>query len=181
MVTFPEGIAEVTRIHPMPFANHRRPKTPIVGIERSVHGIRLPRKRIVAAVTNVLRHERRSGHVVVVVVGDAMMRRLNQQFRAKDITTDVLSFPMADDSITGIRSKLIGEIYCNYDHCRRWQFEHGGTIADELLRLAVHGCLHLLGYDHHKPSQREAMSKAENRHLREIGLIGHRTRGLSND
>lgn len=124
----------------------------------------------------MIRTEAGGGTVQVVIVDDVVMRRLNRRFRGKDKTTDVLSFPMGG-GMPGIDGdELIGEIYCNYAHCRRWTAEHGGTIAAEVLRLAVHGCLHLFGYDHHEPAEQARMRRAENRYLRAGGLILARTR-----
>lgn len=143
-------------------------------IERAIDGVRVPRARLASAVLLVLRQERRPGRVNVVIVGDEQMQRLNRRYRKRDKPTDVLSFPLDDDSELGGTGSLIGEVYCNHDHCRRWQREHGGTIADELQRLAVHGCLHLLGYDHHTRADRLAMSRAEDRYLRSVGLITKR-------
>ncbi|MBI3872564.1 MAG: rRNA maturation RNase YbeY [candidate division Zixibacteria bacterium] len=100
------------------------------------------------------------------------MHDLNKRFRRRNRPTDVLAFPF--DNGDG-HSGMMGEIYCNYDHARRWRVEHGGTIADEILRLAVHGCLHLLGYDHHTAADRRRMTRAENRYLVREGLIGART------
>ncbi len=104
------------------------------------------------------------------------MRRLNRRFRGKDKTTDVLSFPF-DDALPGTESlEMLGEIYCNYAHCKRWIRDNGGTINDELLRLAVHGCLHLLGYDHHNTHDQKRMVRAENKYLQPGGLIRQRQR-----
>jgi rRNA maturation RNase YbeY len=105
------------------------------------------------------------------MVDDTHMRRLNRDFRGKNRPTDVLAFPWGDSYPSTGEVKLIGEVYCNYDHAKRWSREHGGTITDELARLAVHGCLHLLGFDHHRPADRKRMSDAEDRCLKAAGLL----------
>ena len=151
-------------------ATSRRRPEPIVRVERDLRaGARLPNKRLVALLSQILREERRQGALSLIVTGDTVMRRLNLRFRGKNRPTDVLSFPLFDAS--GARSGLIGEIYCSHDHCRRWSKENGGTVTDELLRLAAHGCLHLLGYDHHNPRDEKRMAAAESRYLRAAGLI----------
>lgn len=159
----------------------RRSETAVVQVARGITGIRIPEKRITSALVEVLRRERRGGRVDMIIVGDAMMRRLNKRFRGTDRATDVLSFPLVESTEAGPLGSLIGEVYCNYDHCRRWKNQHGGALTDELLRLAVHGCLHLLGYDHHSPSDCKAMSDAENRYLYKSGLIASRTTGRTDD
>lgn len=119
----------------------------------------------------MMRKEKSAGAIQLIVVDDVTMRRLNRRFKGRDKTTDVLSFPFEDDMPGTESMHMIGEIYCNYAHCKRWTSENGGTIADELLRLAVHGCLHLFGYDHHKPEDQRRMLRAENRYLDRGGLI----------
>jgi len=142
-----------------------------VVIVRDVAEARIPTTKLRTTLTHVLLAEKRVGTVNVIVVNDATMRRLNRRFRDRDKPTDVLSFPMGDPLPGSIQRALIGEIYCNYSHCQRWVKENGGTVADELLRLAVHGCLHLLGYDHHDPAGHRKMLSAENRYVDEGGLI----------
>ena len=148
-----------------------------VRLVRDIDGARLPVARLRTALESIIRREHGAGTVQMIVVDDTVMRRLNRRFRGKDKTTDVLSFPLGGEMPGVDYDHLIGEIYCNYAHCRRWAAEHGGTIADEALRLAVHGCLHLFGYDHHAPADNARMRRAEDRYLRAVGLIGARTSG----
>lgn len=159
------------RIHPGKQAVH-------VQILRAVRGARVPTSRMVSLLQEIITAEEGRGAMQVVISGDSLMQKLNRKYRAKSQSTDVLSFPMADSPL-GNGTDLIGEIYCNYDHCRRWQHEHGGKISDELLRLAAHGCLHLLGYDHHNRHDRAVMTQAENRYLKRQGLINERGERLS--
>ncbi len=142
-----------------------------VVIIRDVAEARIPTTRLRTLLTHVLLAEKRVGTVHVIVINDATMRRLNRRFMDRDKPTDVLSFPMGDPVPGSIPMAMIGEVYCNYSHCQRWATENGGTIADELLRLAVHGCLHLLGYDHHDPADHRKMLRAENQYLDNGGLI----------
>jgi probable rRNA maturation factor len=148
-----------------------REHTPRVVIVRDVAEARIPTTRLRTTLTHLLQAEKSVGAVNVIVINDAAMRRLNRRFRDRDKSTDVLSFPMGDPMPGSLPMAVIGEIYCNYSHCQRWVKENGGTIADELLRLAVHGCLHLLGYDHHDPADHRKMLRAENRYLDAGGLI----------
>lgn len=156
----------------LPVPRGTSPQTAVgVRIIRDVEGVRLPTSRIRRLLSQVIEAEAGRGTVQVVVVNDATTRRLNRNFRGKDKSTDVLSFPM-DDIVPGPEpERLIGEIYCNYQHCVRWAAEHGGTAGDELLRLAVHGCLHLFGFDHHTPRDQILMANAESRYLDAEGLI----------
>lgn len=142
-----------------------------VRIVRDVESVRVPVSKIRLLLTAIIGKEGKGGTVQVIIVDDVTMRRLNRRFKGKDKTTDVLSFPF-EDALPGTESEtFIGEIYCNYAHCKRWVADNGGSIGDELLRLAVHGCLHLLGYDHHRPEDHKRMLRAENRYLSSGGLI----------
>lgn len=76
--------------------------------------------------------------------GDRAMRRLNRDFRDKDASTDVLSFP-GDD---GPEGRHLGDVAISVPTARRQAAEHDETVARELRRLILHGVLHCLGYDH---------------------------------
>ena len=152
-----------------------------VRIVRDVDNARIPISRIRLLLTQIAEKEQGAGTIQVIVVDDVTMRRLNRRFKGKDKTTDVLSFPF-EEALPGSESeKFIGEIYCNYAHCKRWVAEHGGAIGDELTRLAVHGCLHLFGYDHHRPEDHRRMIRAENRYLAADGLIRVRVTASERD
>lgn len=76
--------------------------------------------------------------------GDRAMRRLNREFRHRDETTDVLSFP-GDDSPEG---RHLGDVVVSVPTARRQATEHEEPVDRELRRLILHGVLHCLGYDH---------------------------------
>lgn len=150
-------------------------------IVRDVADARIPVTAIKRSLGEIMRKENSSGAVQVIVVDDVTMRRLNRRFKGKDKTTDVLSFPLEGDMPGTESMQMVGEVYCNYAHCKRWIADNGGTIGDELLRLAVHGCLHLFGYDHHKPEDQRRMLREENRYLSRGGLIRTRVKLSEHD
>jgi probable rRNA maturation factor len=142
-----------------------------VRIVSDIENVRIPGTKMRMLVSQIIGKEGRGGTVQIIVVDDVTMRRLNRRFKGKDKTTDVLSFPFAE-AMPGTESeKFVGEVYCNFAHCKRWVTDNGGSINDELLRLAVHGSLHLFGYDHHRPEDHRRMLRAENRYLATDGLI----------
>ena len=83
---------------------------------------------------------RARGDVTVALVSDTRMRTLNRAFRGKDYATDVLSFPADDET-------FLGDIAIATGVARRQAREAGHAVATELRVLALHGLLHLLGYD----------------------------------
>ena len=104
---------------------------------------------------------RARGTVTVAIVSDARVRVLNRQYRRKDKATDVLSFP------SGERGYL-GDVVIAAGVAARQAHEAGHTFATELRVLALHGLLHLLGYDHERDDGR--MARLERRLRRRGGL-----------
>jgi probable rRNA maturation factor len=76
-------------------------------------------------------------------VGDRAMRWANRDYRGKDRTTDVLSFPGGETP----EGRHLGDVMISLPVARR-QTPAGETVAAELRRLLLHGVLHCLGYDH---------------------------------
>ena len=81
----------------------------------------------------------------VSLVSDREMRRLNKTYRAKNRPTDVLSFPSPLHDF--------GDVLIAWGVAKRQAKEYGGTLAEELQRLTVHGVLHLFGYDHERSAK----------------------------
>jgi probable rRNA maturation factor len=109
---------------------------------------------------------RASGEVGIALVSDARMRRLNRQYRRKDYATDVLSFPAADED----GASAGGDIVIATGVARRQAKAAGHSYQAELRVLALHGLLHLLGYDHHHPLDKGRMARAEAALRRKGGL-----------
>ena len=107
---------------------------------------------------------RARGLVTIAIVSDREMRRLNRAYRRVDKTTDVLSFP-AGESFTGIE---LGDLAVSGPAARRQAREHGHSTDVELRILALHGLLHLLGYDHE--TDQGEMLRLEERLRRRAGL-----------
>jgi probable rRNA maturation factor len=104
---------------------------------------------------------RARGEVTVALVSDARMRTLNRSYRNKDYATDVLSFPSdAGD--------YLGDIVIASGVAQRQADEAGHPASTELKVLALHGLLHLLGYDHE--TDKGEMAKLEGRLRKQAGL-----------
>jgi probable rRNA maturation factor len=82
------------------------------------------------------------GEVALVLTGDRAVRALNARYRGKDKPTDVLSFPGPGGEAG------LGDIVISVDTAARNAREYGRTLPQELDVLALHGFLHVLGYDH---------------------------------
>ena len=122
----------------------------------------LPDGTVRSAVRQVLRRERRVARIAVTFVGKQQMRHLNAEFLRQNRSTDVLSFALAQPD-----GSLAGDIYiCRYVAARNAREHHEG-VRQELLRLIVHGTLHVLGWDHPEGASRtrSAMWRRQERHL----------------
>jgi len=95
-----------------------------------------------------------------IFVDNGEIRSMNKQFRNKDYATDVLTFPAEDDGLT--RKKTLGDVFISVDKMIEQAYAYGHGEVREMAFLAVHGFLHLLGYDHlDEEGEREMFSKQE--------------------
>ena len=97
----------------------------------------------------------------VSLVSDVDMRELNRQYRQIDATTDVLCFPQKSKATPD----LLGDIVISYETAVRHSGKLEITVEEELRLLLVHAVLHLLGFDHKRKKEREAMREKEKRVL----------------
>ena len=109
-------------------------------------------RRVLREVAQALRVR---GELSLVLAGDGLLRRLNREYRGKDKTTDVLSFP-GDGGEAGL-----GDIVISVAKAERNARRFGRTLPQELDVLALHGFLHVLGYDHE--ADNGAMDRLEGR------------------
>ena len=107
----------------------------------------------------------------LVLVGDERMRHLNRTFRGYDRSTDVLSFPARDGDFSD-EADYLGDIVISVETARRQARRRGSTLPRELRVLALHGLLHLLGYDHE--SDHGEMRRIEYRMRRKYGITHRR-------
>jgi probable rRNA maturation factor len=123
---------------------------------------------------------RARGTVSIALVSDARVRALNRRYRGVNRTTDVLSFyanpgPLAASHQKRVtrnepRVRTLGDIVIARGVARRQAREAGHSELTEWRVLALHGLLHLLGYDHERDGGR--MQRAESRLRRKGGLPG---------
>lgn len=130
------------------------------------------RKAVAATLEHMGVNER--CEVVVVISDDAALQELNRRFRGVDRPTDVLSF--ADDTrgpYTGGGGQFphyLGDVVISIDRARAQAEAAGGTLTQELQLLAVHGTLHLLGFDHANPAEKAEMWAAQAGILAALGV-----------
>ena len=87
--------------------------------------------------------------ISLTLLDDVGIRRLNLRYLAQDRPTDVLAFAL------GGGPAPLGDVYLGFEEARRQAGEEGVPLSEELVRLAVHGTLHVLGHDHPEGPERE--------------------------
>ncbi len=108
----------------------------------------------------------------IIIVDQDTIHNINKEYRNIDRTTDVISFALEDDktviSPDGIR--ILGDIYICLEKVKSQAIEYNHSFKRELSFLAVHGLLHLLGYDHMKKEDEMVMFKKQEEVLSYYGI-----------
>jgi probable rRNA maturation factor len=115
-----------------------------------------------------------AAELAIVLTDNAAMRLLNRIWRGVDAATNVLSFP--NKSIGG-EAALIGDIVLAYETIAAEARQEGKPFAHHLAHLAVHGFLHLLGYDHERERDAAAMERLEREILHRLAIPDPYRRG----
>ena len=106
----------------------------------------------------------------VIIVNNDYIHNLNKNYRGIDHETDVITFALEDDKTFNPEIRILGDIYISIDKAKSQSIEYGHSLTRELCFLAVHGFLHLLGYDHMKKEEEEVMFKLQEEILDEMGI-----------
>lgn len=117
------------------------------------------------ALAAAARHEETKGVVSLLLGDDSVVAALNKQWRGKEGPTNVLSFPAPR-----IDPEFLGDIALAAETIAAEAEFQGKRFEHHAAHLAVHGFLHLLGYDHERPSEAEAMELRERAILASLGI-----------
>ncbi|ATP52244.1 rRNA maturation RNase YbeY [Pseudomonas kermanshahensis] len=115
-----------------------------------------------------LRQRSADSEMTIRLVDEAEGRELNHTYRHKDYATNVLSFP-ADVPDDLLDIPLLGDLVICVAVVEREAAEQGKTLEAHWAHLVIHGCLHLLGYDHIDDDEAEEMEALERELLAELG------------
>jgi len=114
--------------------------------------------------------EDRQGDVAVLLTGTEEIRRMNRDYRGKDSVTDVLSFPAEEGEALLAPPGFLGDIMICYERAAQQAETFGHSRIRELAFLAVHGMLHLMGYDHMQPEEEAVMRKRQTQIMEKVGI-----------
>lgn len=105
----------------------------------------------------------------IIFVDDQKIQELNRTYRKVDRVTDVISFALCDDPENEFEDEL-GDIFIDIEQAKRQAADYGHSIEREVAFLAVHGYLHLCGYDHMTKEDEEVMCRKQEEILSAAGL-----------
>ncbi|MEW6408093.1 MAG: rRNA maturation RNase YbeY [Patescibacteria group bacterium] len=125
------------------------------------------------AIKNILKKRKRK--VCLVLVDNYEIKKLNRQYRKKDKVANVLSFPAVFENQEKIilpkKEKIyLGEIVISVPQAKKQANFFGYSLNKELIRLFIHGLLHLLGYEHEKKKEQILMEKIEKKIIKSLKL-----------
>lgn len=107
----------------------------------------------------------------VIIIDNDEIHKINKEYRGIDRPTDVISFALEDNEDIKLPGpRMLGDIYISYDKVISQANDYGHSKKRELCFLAVHGLLHLLGYDHMNKEDEEVMFNLQKEMLEEYGI-----------
>ena len=125
--------------------------------------------KLTKIVSTILEQEKMSDCVINLrLLNDKEMKKLNMQFRQKDKTTNVLSFP--NDDISVKQTKNIGDIAISVEYVKAEAKKEGKTFDDHIIHMLAHGVYHILGYDHENDENAVIMENKEIHTLKKINI-----------
>ena len=129
-------------------------------------------KELKELLENVCKDEKiGDGEFNVIIVTSDFIHELNKNYRNIDRVTDVISFALEDDKTFNLDNyRVLGDIYICLDKVKSQALEYGHSFKRELSFLAVHGLLHLLGYDHMTKEEEEVMFPKQEEVLSRYGI-----------
>jgi probable rRNA maturation factor len=124
----------------------------------------LPKLKLAKAVKYALRGEGRiHAEINIVLLNNADIKEMNNHYLNHDYPTDVISFKMENDP-------LAGEIYIGAEIAIQQAIEYKVSVTNELMRLAIHGALHIVGYEDDSKEKKSVMSSLEDLYIRIIKM-----------
>ena len=130
---------------------------------------RLDRRRLRGRAQRVLRAlDLGASELSLSLLDDEAMARLNERYRGKRGPTDVLSFSLMEGAYNELRGGMLGDVIVSLDTAARQAKRGRRSLDEEVLRLVIHGTLHLLGHDHQEDAEARRMRAEERRVWREV-------------
>lgn len=141
----------------------------IISLDEGINIEKPLNNKLNKVVSTILDQEKMSDCVINLrLLNDKEMKKLNMQFRQKDKTTNVLSFP--NDDISVKQTKNIGDIAISVEYVKAEAKKEGKTFDDHVIHMLTHGVYHILGYDHENNENAVIMENKEIQTLKKINI-----------
>jgi probable rRNA maturation factor len=123
-------------------------------------------RRALRNIEKVIRNEKKiSGDLNFILCGDNEILELNRKYLKHNFFTDVIAFGYENGNV------IRGEIYISIDTVKKNSINYKVSLKDEVLRVMIHGVLHLCGYEDKTDSERFLMKKLEDKWLKEFNKV----------
>ena len=107
----------------------------------------------------LLREGKKCGQINIILAGDKYLRNINKKYLSRDYYTDIITFDYSEGKV------LNGDLFISLERVKENGKNYGEGEEKELLRVMVHGLLHLAGYDDKQDEERERMKGKESEYL----------------
>lgn len=107
----------------------------------------------------------------IIFVDNKRIHEINQTYRKVDRETDVISFALEDNQDIEMEVRILGDIYISVEKAKEQAKNYGHSFEREISFLAVHGILHLLGYDHMEQEEEKIMFQRQEEVLAHYGIV----------
>lgn len=146
------------------------------------HLIEYDNKQLIKQIETVINYaynlheqlQKQNDELSIIFTTNAEIQTINAQYRDKDVATDVISFAFADyeDDIIfdDAMPHMLGEIFISVEKAEEQALEYEHSFERELIFLALHGFLHLLGYDHIEAEEATAMFALQDKILEALAI-----------
>ena len=106
----------------------------------------------------------------IIFIDNPRIHEMNLTYRGVDRPTDVISFALEDNKTIELGVRLLGDIYISIDKAKEQATSYGHSLRREISFLAVHGLLHLLGYDHMTKEEEKVMFQKQEELLQKFQI-----------
>lgn len=107
----------------------------------------------------------------IIIIDNPRIHEMNKEYRGVDRETDVITFALEDHKDIEFEDlRLLGDVYISIDKARSQAKDYGHSLKREISFLAIHGLLHLLGYDHMNPEDEKVMFGLQDEILDSYGI-----------
>ena len=128
-------------------------------------------KEYVNLIRSVFKHVRDSREFNIIFVSNDEIQQINRDYRGLDKVTDVISFALMDNDLSNYNAEdELGDVFICVDRAKEQAVEYGHSLEREIGFLAVHGYLHLCGYDHMSEEDEKVMFAKQDEILNKAGL-----------